>query len=144
MTWARYHYCSFALWFLVDMTKFDTSIYILQIAVTMDESFEVHALDESIHEEVPPTPYQCQSCDYTSKYKQNLNRHVRAKHSSSSTSETEVEQPETKLICDHCGRSYKSKFGLKCHIKSKHEKRSSFVVARVGRDSKVFGITEGT
>ena len=31
------------------MTKFDTSIYILQIAVTMDESFEVNALDESIH-----------------------------------------------------------------------------------------------
>ena len=86
----------------------------------MDESFEISPLDESVHEEevtTTPSVYSCQSCSYTTRYKQNLKRHETNHQAKPGI---DVGQ-SAKYMCDHGGHAFKSQVGLKSHVRSKHE-----------------------
>ena len=86
----------------------------------MNESFEISALDESVHEEEVQTLHRCETCPHTTSFRQNLKRHIKTKHTATQLT-AEIMKPLANLMCEHCGRGFKSKYGLKSHVKSRHE-----------------------
>ena len=45
----------------------------------MDESLEISAVEESIHDATFNDQFECSDCDYKTRYKHNLRRHKRLK-----------------------------------------------------------------
>ena len=88
--------------------------------IKVDESLVVISLDEFIEVGVVQTSYKCDVYNNQTKYKQNLTRHMKTKHSAPSASALAI-QNNLPLMCQYCGNDYKSMIGGRTHVKDKHE-----------------------
>ena len=89
----------------------------------MDASLDLSAIEESVTE---PSDYQCTSCSYHTRFKQNLNRHrkVHPVYTSSTPVKPKPPEPSEKKrhMCDQCAKEFHTKYGLTLHRKNKHDK----------------------
>ena len=107
----------------------------------MDDSFEVSALERSIHKDQYVFPYQCNECTY--KLQTEFKGHKHAKHPVPVAAMPSQTHETVKLMCEHCGIEFKSKYGLRCHIKSRHEGTFKYTCDSCGRGSRASGTFGG-
>ena len=121
----------------------------------MDESLDISAVEESIHDATFHDQFECSGCDYKTRYKHNLRRHQQLKGhqppqminlpksstplkpvskaataTSTSTSTSSAPSPNAcarkSHICDQCAKEFQTRYGLSLHKRSKHEKVFKF------------------
>ena len=78
-------------------------------------SLDISAEEEVLTEQLRHI-YNCKDCSYHTRFKSNLNKHVKRMHPVQGTTK------ESYWPCDACGKNFKSRFGLELHVKNKHKK----------------------
>ena len=72
-------------------------------AFQMDESLDISAVEESIHDATFNDQFECSDCDYKTRYKHNLRRHQQLKGHQQPQRINLLKSSTPLLVCSYCG-----------------------------------------
>jgi DNA-directed RNA polymerase subunit M/transcription elongation factor TFIIS len=105
----------------VEEARMNTSVYIENIThicvcgkqYENEDSFIKHK--NKVHDEIVATSYNCGKCEFSTKFKEELNNHIDNTH-----------KPRPTFECIQCGKKYVSKIALEEHMKD-HNPSNPFI-----------------
>ena len=83
-------------------------VYIFSSWIVLDVAADIEELKRKIYSKIVPLPnghFKCSDCDYTSKYRANLPKHIECRH---------ISLPG--LVCNICQKVYPTRESLRRHV----------------------------